>query len=473
MDEHGSAPALMGRRRVLRDLGLAAIGGATLASTVDREAAMAAITPVTAINVKDAPYSAKGDGATDDKAAIQAALNDVPTAGGSVYFPPGDYVVSGPLAPKSRTFMYGGHVARWEGGTNPASSTKIRVRTGFTGAGLIVPAATTVAVGIRDLALVGAGVGTGIHGIRMPDAAGAAGNSSFAFKDLSISGFTGSGIYGQVQVAIVDNCYIDDNSRWGIEASSGNAWLDAHLSNCYFHYNRLGHVYFGGAGVSGAVEFVNCRFDRAGANPAVVGTPYTPSAPGVRIASARFISFVNCSTDANCGNGFEVVHEADTPSNYPHDIQLTGCRFNRDGTGNQSTLDAYAGLKVRGSGSGSAMVTNVKAVNCITAYGKADDSGAGTIIGPKYGVWYENANYFQWIGGASVPSPSVTDNEYYVGSGGNWRTAIYDVEQGLFSLPLSQPSAGLPVPDGSAYFDASTNRINVRNGATWKSVLLT
>lgn len=46
-----------------------------------------------AINVKDAPYNAMGDGSTDDTAAIQNALND---AAGSkiVFFPPGNYKVT-------------------------------------------------------------------------------------------------------------------------------------------------------------------------------------------------------------------------------------------------------------------------------------------------------------------------------------------------------------------------------------------
>lgn len=48
------------------------------------------------INVKDAPFNAKGDGITDDTAAIQAAL-DAAEPGGIVYIPAGDYVVKGNL----------------------------------------------------------------------------------------------------------------------------------------------------------------------------------------------------------------------------------------------------------------------------------------------------------------------------------------------------------------------------------------
>ena len=47
------------------------------------------------VNVKDPQFGAKGDGVTDDTAAIQAALDAVYTAGGGrVYLPPGTYIVT-------------------------------------------------------------------------------------------------------------------------------------------------------------------------------------------------------------------------------------------------------------------------------------------------------------------------------------------------------------------------------------------
>lgn len=47
------------------------------------------------VNVKD--YGAVGDGATDDTAAMQAALDSIGTAGGTVVVPPGTYLISASL----------------------------------------------------------------------------------------------------------------------------------------------------------------------------------------------------------------------------------------------------------------------------------------------------------------------------------------------------------------------------------------
>jgi hypothetical protein len=50
--------------------------------------------PVAANSVNVKQYGAAGDGKTDDTAAIQAALDALPAAGGTVLFPPGTYIVA-------------------------------------------------------------------------------------------------------------------------------------------------------------------------------------------------------------------------------------------------------------------------------------------------------------------------------------------------------------------------------------------
>jgi Pectate lyase superfamily protein len=59
-------------------------------------------------NVKDSAYGAKGNGAADDAAAIQAALNAAKAAGGGiVYFPAGTYIVGETLTQPSSTTLMG------------------------------------------------------------------------------------------------------------------------------------------------------------------------------------------------------------------------------------------------------------------------------------------------------------------------------------------------------------------------------
>ncbi|WP_246560513.1 glycoside hydrolase family 55 protein [Kitasatospora kifunensis] len=71
------------------------------------------------VNVKT--YGATGNGTTDDTAALQAALSAAP-AGGTVYLPPGTYLVSSPLTVNGLT-VYGAN----------ATSTAIRIAAGFSG----------------------------------------------------------------------------------------------------------------------------------------------------------------------------------------------------------------------------------------------------------------------------------------------------------------------------------------------------
>ncbi len=58
------------------------------------------------VNAKDAPYNAKGDGVTDDTAALQAAINACPT-GCAVYLPAGSYYISATLRLKSNVVVRG------------------------------------------------------------------------------------------------------------------------------------------------------------------------------------------------------------------------------------------------------------------------------------------------------------------------------------------------------------------------------
>ena len=56
------------------------------------------------VNVKD--FGAVGDGVADDSGAIQTAINSLASDGGTVYFPPGDYVIANTILASSENVVF-------------------------------------------------------------------------------------------------------------------------------------------------------------------------------------------------------------------------------------------------------------------------------------------------------------------------------------------------------------------------------
>ena len=92
-------------------------------------------------------YGAVGDGVTDDTAAVQAAINAVGTGGGTVYLPPGSYVLNGPAGLSLATV---GTVLRGGG----AATTKILIGGGFTDTAAVK--VTAYDCQVQDLSVSGA-----------------------------------------------------------------------------------------------------------------------------------------------------------------------------------------------------------------------------------------------------------------------------------------------------------------------------
>jgi hypothetical protein len=76
------------------------------------------------IDVTKAPYFAKGDGRTDDTAALQQALLEHPNQNRIIYLPNGTYLVSAPL--------------RWPAGTNAETSQRATILQGQSRAGTVI-----------------------------------------------------------------------------------------------------------------------------------------------------------------------------------------------------------------------------------------------------------------------------------------------------------------------------------------------
>jgi hypothetical protein len=67
-------------------------------------------------------YGAKGDGSTDDTAALQSAINVVGSNGGTVFFPPGSYYIKSSLSSTASNLVLQGAGSGGWGGINPGTS---------------------------------------------------------------------------------------------------------------------------------------------------------------------------------------------------------------------------------------------------------------------------------------------------------------------------------------------------------------
>lgn len=132
-------------------------------------------------NVKSSVYGARGDGVTDDTAAIQAAANAA--AGGNVlYFPPGDYKITSAILLPAGTSVVGAGI-----------STNLRP-TGCDGLHLVGPINFIGPYAIRDLAIQGTGC-TNFAGIRVDGGLVSADSvQGYVISNIYIQGF-GYGMY--------------------------------------------------------------------------------------------------------------------------------------------------------------------------------------------------------------------------------------------------------------------------------------
>ena len=162
-------------------------------------------------NVKD--YGATGDGSTDDKAAIQAAINAVPSTGGTVVFPAGKYKLGSSLtigATQNAIILqglagnaigldnYGVRLFRADGDTDPfISITEAR------------------SIHIKDMAFIGGEYNNGANskvGVKPNNSEGAidvtanAGCQEHVYENLSFYGITQCISLKGLSSSIISNC---------------------------------------------------------------------------------------------------------------------------------------------------------------------------------------------------------------------------------------------------------------------------
>lgn len=158
------------------------------------------------LNVKEPPYRALGNGYTDDRPAIQRAINDAFVTGiGAVYLPSGRYFVSsngyGGLALRDKTMLYG----------NGASSIIL-----YTNKGAAIYALARTNVLVRDLAVDEQGLG--VRGIEFR---GCLHSSVIGCWVLHSRGYSVYFHYldfaHRCELCTVQECHVIDNNDVGIE----------------------------------------------------------------------------------------------------------------------------------------------------------------------------------------------------------------------------------------------------------------
>lgn len=336
------------------------------------------------VNVKD--YGAKGDGATDDTAAINLAISDS-SEGSVIYFPPGEYLISAPIVLKRGMILHGTQLGIWKIGDDEQTCF-LSLSSTFAGSSAILiedktlkgTALDTSFIGIRHLGVDGHQYGAfhAIHTrghvrnlhlydidirrpggdcIKVEDVSGRRAQEYY-FSRVFTHGANGHGIWTDdlVDVHFVD-CHSFDNGNHGFRFGSLS---NATLVGCSSEWNRNG---------ASGYHFVN-------------GTNYAPG--NVELAA--------CATDRNDGHGVYIATRG-AQNNKP--IILSGCRQRRDGRNGAVGGGGYAGICVEGGVGNLAQPVHIFPAAQNT---DNDDNGTGT-HSPQYGLKASYALHVQVGGG--------------------------------------------------------------------------
>lgn len=212
------------------------------------------------IDVRD--YGAVGDGVTDDTAAIQAAVDALPTNGGEVYIPAGTYKTTSPITLKRGTTLRGS--SRWGSIIyNYGDDDAIYALSGTVrNARQITVADLKIADGV-----VGRTGGAGIHLDSDPDGQG----TSYDIKRVDIDGhFDGIKVKDSI-VAVVEDCRINSCLNDG----------------------------FCSVGTGNAINLTGVYSASAGGH-------------GFNIRGTNYCSLTNCASDGSGGDGYHFWAPLDT-----------------------------------------------------------------------------------------------------------------------------------------------------------------
>ena len=359
------------------------------------------------INVKDYPYLARGDGVTDDTAAIQAAIDAAYLAGGGeVVVPTGKYVLSATIEIPQRVHLVGsgwGFVNPYISGDVAPNGTVLFLKTGSNVDVVRMRCRLTNTSGV----LTDTGLGTKnqnarygggisnilIWGNRSTDQLPTVTDLNTAGKGIHVQGcrnltilncgtmfcaesglFTESFDYGTGALSTnnlyVENLTASQNALKGVEFYGG----DSKFSQLNCGYNGTDGVLIGGS----------CSF--------VGGTYWNNRRYGIIVFGVVATASVQIAGTYCYDNDFagHVVGDC-------FDVQLTGCiaRGNGANTGGSSIFSANFHIQSTASG--------VQLVGC-KSYARYQD---GTDV-TQYGFYIDNTTYDVVLDGCSDDAATVS-----------------------------------------------------------------
>lgn len=178
-------------------------------------------------NVVD--YGAVGDGATDDYAAIQAAIDAAEVTGGVIYFPRGVYKINTGL-----TVQEEGLILQGEGAGDLGYAKGTIIRAGAALAAMIDFSTAARSTAIKDILVDGADTASvGLY-IQTP---------KVVVENCFITQCQAEGIFVVSFTIDILNSSIYDNNGYGIRLRGGSGTNDIKISNCVISANAKSGVY--------------------------------------------------------------------------------------------------------------------------------------------------------------------------------------------------------------------------------------
>lgn len=247
---------------------------------------------------------AKGNGITDDTAAIKAAIASLPASGGVIFFPAGNYIVSSSLPIANNTLYLGASLSQFVSGAPAIQPTVVLSMAGAMSTPIFdaTAAGTIYSPAWDGLAFTGNPGTSGTKGIHTGSAVNLAEPSlanlfftSFGDQALHIEKGVGGSIFN---VFIQGGCSVRTGRAaflGALDVASNDMWFSHIFATC-------SNVVGDGVG-SGFL----CGMVIRGANCSLVNCYGELSQTGIYVSSTAFWNkFTNCRAMLNNGNGCQV-----------------------------------------------------------------------------------------------------------------------------------------------------------------------